>query len=99
MLLNLKRKKMINEEKSAVITQKDGYVEIKFSKDLPKEAIKEQVSECVDETCECCSTEFRENVEGFEYSDEDGSKVKIFGKITKKDVEANVTSCTPKLNK
>ena len=90
---------MKKEKKPAEITQKDGYVEIKFSEDLPKEAIKEQVSECVDETCERCSTEFRENVEGFEYSDEDDSKVKIFGKITKKDVEANVTNCAPKLKK
>ncbi len=88
---------MKTNNKKPNVSQKDGYVEIEFSKEMHKETIKEQVSECVNETCECCSPEFRENVSNFEVEEGENIKVKIYGWITKDEVEQNVVSCSPKL--
>lgn len=88
---------MTNEKIPAEINQKEGYIEIKFSVEMPEEAIKKQVSECIEGTCACCTPAFREKVEGFVYLKDNTSSVKIYGSISKEEVMLNVASCAPKL--
>ena len=89
-----------NNEELVEIKQKENGVELTFSKDIPDEVIKEQVSSCEAETCTCCTPDFRENVEGFSREvTETGVKVMILGSITEAQVKENVLSCAPKLEK
>ena len=90
---------MNNKNKPAMVNQKDGFVEITFSDDMPKDAIKVQVEECKAATCECCTPEFREKVTSFDASKLDENKVKVYGDISSDEVEKNVLSCAPKLKK
>ena len=85
-------------EKIVKISQvKDG-VEMVFSKEVPVETIKKQVSSCQASTCDCCTPAFREKVESFSNEEtDDGIKVKITGDITKEQVQENVMACAPKL--
>ena len=64
---------MDNPEKQipAVVEQKDGYIEITFSDQIPRGMIENQVRECQSGTCECCTPEFRSNVESFEIVSDD----------------------------
>ncbi len=87
----------MNKKKQTSITKKDGFVEIKFSKDMPKEAIEKQVGECQAATCDCCTTEFREKVTKFDTSELSSNKIKVYGTISEDEVKSNVLSCAPKL--
>ena len=88
---------MIKKNKPASVEQKDGFVEITFSEDMPKDVIKAQVAECQAATCECCTPEFREKVTTFDTSELNENKVKVFGTIAETEVEKNIISCAPKL--
>ena len=59
--------------------------------------IENQVRECQSGTCECCTPEFRSNVESFEIVPDDQTKVRVTGKITKEQILINILSCAPKL--
>ncbi|BEP29826.1 hypothetical protein [Helicovermis profundi] len=90
----------MNEKKlPANITQKDGYVEIEFSESMPKDAIEKQVNQCIAETCDCCTPEFREKVVNFDVSELSFNKVKVYGTISEDEVKGNVLSCAPKLKR
>jgi len=89
---------MTDKQVPATIKQKEGYVEIEFDDSMPKEAIEAQVSECQAATCKCCTPEFREKVTDFDASDLKNNKVKVYGTISKDEVEKNVFSCAPNLN-
>lgn len=90
---------MDNPEKQipAVVEQKDGYIEITFSDQIPRGMIENQVRECQSGTCECCTPEFRSNLESFEIVPDDQTKVRVTGKITKEQILTNILSCAPKL--
>jgi hypothetical protein len=90
---------MINKNKPASVKQKEGFVEITFSENMPKEAIKAQVEECQAATCECCTPEFREKVTEFDTSELNNNKVKVYGTIAEDEVEKNIISCAPNLKK
>ncbi|HFE32557.1 MAG TPA: hypothetical protein ENJ17_04525 [Gammaproteobacteria bacterium] len=82
----------------AQITQGDGEVRIDFDPAIPRHLIEAQVGECQAQTCECCTPEFREKVEGFEV-DTTGAAVtvRIKGHLSPEQVHENVLACTPKL--
>ncbi len=87
-----------NIDEMVVVSQKNDGVELQFSKDIPENAVEEQVSSCVASTCSCCTPLFREKVESFSTSKTDaGIKVKITGDITAEQVEENVLGCAPGL--
>jgi len=87
----------MNEKAPASILQKDGFVEIEFSENMPKEAIAKQVGECQAATCNCCTPAFREKVTKFDTSKLSINKIKVYGTISKDEVKNNVLSCAPKL--
>ena len=84
---------------SATVEQKDGYVEITFSDQIPRDIIEKQVQECQSGTCECCTPAFRKEVESFEVVPDQELKVRVTGDISKDQVMENVLSCAPKLQK
>lgn len=80
------------------IEQKNGSVEINFPQDMPADAISAQVDSCQAETCDCCTPQFRENVEDFsKVATDAGIKVVIRGDISAEQVRENVLACAPKL--
>lgn len=81
----------------ATVQEGDGYVEITFSDEIPRELIENQVKECQNGTCACCTTAFRENVESFEIIPDKELKVRVKGSITKEQIMENILSCAPKL--
>ena len=83
----------------ATVEQKNGYVEITFSDQIPRDIIEKQVQECQGGTCECCTPAFREKVESFEVMPDQELKVLVTGDITRDQVMENVLSCAPKLQK
>ena len=83
----------------ATVEQKDGYVEITFSDQIPRDIIEKQVQECQGGTCACCTPAFREKVESFEVMPDQELKVRVTGDISKDQVMENVLSCAPKLQK
>ena len=84
---------------SATVEQKNGYVEILFSDQIPRELIEKQVQECQSGACECCTPDFREKVESFEVVPDQELKVRVTGDISEEQVLENVLSCAPKFNK
>ncbi len=94
---------MSQEEKEngmpATVEQKNGYVEITFSDQMPRDIIEKQVQECQSGACECCTPAFREKVESFEVVPDHELKVRVTGDISKDQVMENVLSCAPKLQK
>ncbi len=83
----------------AIVEQKNGYVEITFSGQIPRDIIEKQVQECQAGTCECCTPAFRKKVESFEVVPDQELKVRVTGDISKDQVMENVLSCAPKLRK
>ena len=83
----------------ATVEQKNGYVEITFSDQIPRDIIEKQVQECQGGTCECCTPAFREKVESFEVVPDQELKVRVTGDISKDQVMENILSCAPKLQK
>ncbi|NOX15842.1 MAG: hypothetical protein GXP61_07450 [Epsilonproteobacteria bacterium] len=81
----------------AQIVEQKGYVEITFSDSIPRELIENQVQECQNGTCKCCTPTFRENIESFEIVPDEKLKVRVKGEITKEQIMENVLSCAPKL--
>ena len=81
----------------ATVVQKDGYVEITFSDQIPRDIIEKQVQECQGGTCECCTPAFRKKVESFEVVPDQKLKVRVTGDISKDQVMENVLSCAPNL--
>ena len=83
----------------ATVEQKNGYVEIVFSEQIPRNLIEKQVQECRGGTCECCTPAFREKVESFEVVPDQELKVRVTGDISKDQVMENVLGCLPKFKK
>jgi len=81
----------------ATVKEGEGCVEITFSDEIPRELIENQVKECQDGTCACCTAAFRENVESFEIIPDKKLKVRVTGSITKDQIMENILSCAPKL--
>lgn len=82
----------------AKIIQGDGEVQIAFDHGIPAERIKKQVGECVAQTCDCCTPEFHQQVQGFEVNESvKGVRVCIRGKISADQVRENMLSCAPRL--
>ena len=81
----------------ATVEQKDGYVEITFSEQIPRDIIEKQVQECQGRICACCTPAFREKVESFEIVQDQELKVRVTGNISKDQVMENILSCAPKL--
>lgn len=82
----------------AVITQGNNEVRIDFDTDIPQEVIEAQVTACQAHICDCCTPEFREQVEAFEIAgSESGTSVRITGTISAEHVRENLFSCAPKL--
>ena len=94
---------MSHEEKGndlpVTVEQKNGYVEITFSDQIPRDIIEKQVEECQSGTCECCTPDFRKKVESFEVVPDQELKVRVTGDISKAQVLENILSCAPKLQK
>jgi len=66
--------------------------------DIPREVVEAQVPACQAHTCDCCSPEFRKQVEAFEIAgSESGTSVRIIGTISAEHVRKNLFSCAPKL--
>ena len=83
----------------ATVEQKDGYVEIIFSDQIPRDIIEKQVQECQSGTCECCTPAFRKQVESFEVIPGEELKVRVTGDISKEQVMENILGCAPKLQR
>ncbi len=83
----------------ATVEQRNGYVEITFSKQIPKDLIEKQVQECQGGTCECCTPAFRNQIKSFEVISDEELKVRVTGDISKYQVMENILSCAPKLKK
>ena len=83
----------------ATTEQKNGYVEITFSDQIPRGLIEKQVQECQSGTCKCCTPAFRKQVKSFEVIPGEELKVRVTGDISKEQVLENVLSCAPKLKK
>ena len=81
----------------ASISKKDGFFEIEFSKQMPKDVIENQVKQCQAAKCECCTPEFRDKVTDFDVSELKEGKVKVYGEISEDEVKKNLMSCAPKL--
>ena len=94
---------MSHEEKGndlpVTVEQKNGFVEITFSDQIPRDIIEKQVEECQSGTCECCTPAFRKKVESFEVVPDQELKVRVTGDISKAQVMENILSCAPKLQK
>ena len=84
----------------ATVTQGDNEVRINFNAGMPEDKIRQQVIACETETCDCCTPEFREQVDGFEVLKEGGNVfVHIKGSISAEHVKENMLFCAPKLSK
>jgi hypothetical protein len=82
----------------AVITQGDNEVRIDFDADIPRGIIEAQVAACQAHTCDCCTPEFREQVEEFKITKiNDGISVQIKGAISAEHIRENMFACAPKL--
>jgi hypothetical protein len=90
---------MRNKSNSAKVKQREGFVEITFPDNTPKDAIKAQVEKCQAATCDCCTPAFREKVTEFDTSDLHNNKIKVYGTIAEEEVEKNIISCTMDLKK
>ncbi len=80
----------------ATVKKGDGCVEITFSDEIPRKLIEDQVKECQNGTCACCTTAFREKVEFFEIIPDKKLKVRVKGDISKEQIMENILSCAPK---
>jgi hypothetical protein len=87
-------------EMPAKVTQGDGKVFIEFNEKVPNDVVKEQIEACEQETCTCCTPEFRDEVESFKIIENDNQvNVEIIGTISAEHVKENLISCAPKLKK
>jgi len=87
-----------DREIPAVITQGDNEVRIEFDSDIPTEIIETQVVACQTHTCDCCTPEFREQVEEFKIMEiKGGVTLRIKGSISAEHVRENMFACAPKL--
>jgi hypothetical protein len=84
----------------ATIIQGDNEVQINFKAGMPEDKIRQQVSACETHTCDCCTPEFREQVDDFEVLKEgENISVHIKGSISAEHVKENMLSCAPNLSK
>ena len=82
----------------AKVTQGDGKVLIEFNEEVPNDVVKEQIESCEQETCDCCTPEFRDEVDAFKIiENENQVNVEIIGTISAEHVKENLVSCAPKL--
>ena len=82
----------------AQIVQGDGEVHISFDRQVPAELVRNQVGECIAQTCDCCTPEFRQQVKGFRVDESgQGVHVHILGDVSADQVRKNMLSCAPKL--
>ena len=65
------------------VEQKNDYVEIIFSEQLPRNIIEKQVQECQTGKCECYTPAFRNQVKSFEILTDQELKVRVRGDISR----------------
>ncbi len=74
-----------------------GFVEIVFPHDIPRDGVARQVEECRSGRCSCCTPAFKEKVTAMELLPSQETTVRITGSISREEVMANLMACGPRL--